>query len=140
MKKEKWYLKNSPTIIRVDDIKEFTDLFVNHIDQFTEKMKMKMIQFQQSQLNGIEPKKNPMLITITDDEFDIVSKKIRFKLPNKKTNLSIFGISASMERNRIDIVFMSQSYFDKIKAAEEEKKNLSIEQETVTKEIVEEQK
>lgn len=140
MKKEKWYLKNSSTIIRVDDIKEFTDLFVNHLEQFTQQMKEKILLQQQAQIQKTPYNHKPIFIVIPDEEFFVLEKKIKTKLTNKKVNLRGFAVSTSMVHNKIDVVIMNQTHLDELKRKEEEKKNLLIEQEIVTEEIVEDQK
>ena len=114
MKKEKWYLKNSATIVRMDDIKEFTDLFVNYLDQFKEQMEINMIKFQQAQLNGVKPKLSPLAITIKDEDFEVIENKIRRKDSNKKLNLSVFLVSKSIEHKKVDFFIMNKTYHDKI--------------------------
>lgn len=110
MKKETWYLKNYLTIVRVDKIKEFSDIFTNYSDVLTEQIKKNMLEYQQAQLSGSKFKVNPLEVVIKDEEFEVLWSKINQKLKSKGKiyEYLVFSKNPSPRDNRLIIV--SQSF------------------------------
>ena len=106
-KKQRFYLKNLPTLIRVDDIEEIVKLIeinksnlLNHLNDHVR--------------NYIETKKKvrlqPYVIKINKDQYNIICNKIKSKMNfSPKPDFNFLLIDSSINSNGLHIIIINEN-------------------------------